>query len=163
VSGADPDRLRREPLADRPDVELRFLDGPVGPVLAEVAFPPGLPAAEAKAFLARELGEVRLSPVGPAHWHETDDQVTVCWPAAEVLAGDCDWAELNPGVREKVAGTGPDCRTVAVAFDRSAGWDRAAAADWLARHRGPTPRTAALPRPVLVAEPPARLVAGAVG
>lgn len=160
LADADSDRILREPLADRPEIELRFaLDPAGGPVLAEVAFPPTTPAAEAKAFLARELGEVRLSPCGPVHWHEAADRLTACWPAADGPAGD--WVELAPGVREKVVGTGPDCRTAAVAFDRTAGWDRESAARWLADRDGPGPRTAALPRPVVVA--PARQPAGVSG
>ncbi len=78
-----PDPLCREPLADRPDVELRFAK-PHGaePVLAEVAFPAGTSVAVAKAFLAREVGEVRPVPCGPVLWHESADRLTACWPAA---------------------------------------------------------------------------------
>src|SRR5205814_2630409 len=75
---ADADRggLTREPLADRPEVELRFARDAAGePVLAEVAFPPATPAAEAKAFLASELGEVRLGPCGPVRWDESEYRV----------------------------------------------------------------------------------------
>jgi hypothetical protein len=162
LAAADPDSLSCEPLADRPEVELRFApDDAGGPVLAEVAFPPTSPAAEAKAFLARELGEVRLSPCGPVRWHEAEDCLTACWPAADGPAAD--WTELAPGVREKVVGTGPDCRTAAVAFERSAGWDRESAARWLADRAGPGPRTAALPRPTAIAPTPARLPAGVSG
>ncbi|HET6576557.1 MAG TPA: hypothetical protein VFG68_23365 [Fimbriiglobus sp.] len=162
LTDADPNQLTREPLADRPDVELRFARGADGePVLAEVAFPPTATAAEAKAFLAGELGEVRLSPCGPVHWHETDDRLTACWPAAD--APHADWAELAPGVREKVVGTGPDCRTAAVSFDRDAGWDRESAGRWLADHGGPGARTAALPRPAVIASAPTRLTAGVSG
>jgi hypothetical protein len=162
LADADPDGLHREPLADRPEVELRFARDAAGsPVLAEVAFPPATPAAAAKEFLARELGEVRLSPCGPVHWHESADRVTACWPAADGPAAD--WAEIGPGVREKVVGTGPDCRTAAVDFDRSAGWDREAAGRWLADRTGPGPRTAVLPRPTVVATAPTRLAAGVTG
>ncbi len=162
LADAHPDRLICEPLADRPEVELRFARGPGGePLLAEVAFPPTVPAAAAKTFLADELGEVRLSPCGPLHWHELDDRLTACWPAAD--AADADWADLAPGVREKVVGTGADCRTAAVSFERSAGWDRDAAERWLADHTGPGPRTAVLPRPTVIASAPARVAAGVSG
>lgn len=159
LADADPDRLTCEPLADRPEVELRFARARDGEsILAEVAFPPTATAAEAKTFLADELGEVCLSPCGPVHWHETDDRLTACWPAAD--APHADWAELAPGVREKVVGTGADCRTAAVAFERSAGWDRDSAGRWLADHSGPGPRTAVLPRPEVIAHAPSRLVVG---
>lgn len=156
----DPVDLRGEPLADRPEIELRFGRGPGGePVLAEVAFPPHVTPVDARGFLAGELGEVRLAPCGPARWHEAADHVTAYWPAAAGRdAGD--WVELGGGVRERVTDAG---RTAAVAFDKAAGWDRDRAADWLARHAA-TPRAAVLPRPVRVADTPApRVLVGAVG
>lgn len=158
----DPSDLRGEALADRPEIELRFGPGPGGgPVLAEVAFPPHTTPADARAFLAGELGEVRLAPCGPARWHDAADRLTVCWPAAERERGD--WVDLGGGVRERVVDGGPGGRTAAVAFDKSAGWDHDRAADWLARHAA-TPRTAALPRPVRVAGAPhSRVLVEAVG
>ncbi|HVK15477.1 MAG TPA: hypothetical protein VM533_00925 [Fimbriiglobus sp.] len=162
LADADPDRLACEPLADRPDVELRFTRGRDGEsMLADVAFPPTATAAEAKTFLAGEVGEVLLVPCGPVHWHESDERLLACWPAAD--APHADWAELAAGVREKVIGTGPDCRTAAVAFECAAGWDRESAERWLADHIGPGPRTAVLPRPTVIASAPARLAAGVSG
>ena len=156
----DTTALRGEPLADRPDIELRF--GRDGAVLVEVAFPPHATAADAKAFLAGELGEVRLAPCGPATWHDAADRLTVCWPAAEARDPG-DWVDLGDGVREKVVDGGPGGWTAAVAFDKAAGWDRDRAAAWLARHAA-APRTAALPRPVRFADPaPARALAEAYG
>ena len=152
-----------EPLADRPEVELRFARSAGEPHLVEVAFPPTVPAAEARTFLARELGEVRLTPCAKVHWHETDSQVFACWPAVDAIARDCDWADLAEGVREKLDGTGPDARTCALSFDKAVGWTRDSAREWLAQN-APVHRTAILPRPLLIAEPaPSRLVAGAVG
>src|SRR4029077_17391875 len=61
VSASQRSSLACEPLADRPEVELRIQATADGvPQLAEVAFPPdiGLPAA--KAFLFRELGEAPI-------------------------------------------------------------------------------------------------------
>ncbi|MFO0849706.1 MAG: hypothetical protein U0871_14315 [Gemmataceae bacterium] len=69
--GAGP--LTCEPLADRPDIELRFANAGGAAVLAAVAFPPTMTLADAKAFLAAELGEVRLAPCGPVRWHESAD------------------------------------------------------------------------------------------
>ncbi len=160
-----PEPLTREPLADRPDVELRFTrpDG-TDPVLAEVVFPPNLSIAAAKAFLVQEVGEVRLAPCGPVHWHETVDRVTACWPAAEAAGRDVEWIDLVPGVREKVCGHGPDALTAALSFEKSAGWDLDTAGDWLTHSIGPAPRTATLPRPAAVPEPSrSRVAAGAAG
>ncbi len=127
--------LRCEPLADRPDIELRFAELSTGEeVLAEVRFPPDLGTADAKSFLASELTEVRLAPCGPVRWHEDPDRVTACWPAAEAAARSPIWVDLQAGVREKVVGLGPDALTAAVIFDKSAGWSRDSATDWVTRH-----------------------------
>lgn len=139
--------LTREPLADRPEIELRFGTGPAGEsVLAEVAFPPEVSAAEAESFLARELGEPRPAPAGPCQWHDATGGVTACWPTAESL-GTGEWADLEPGVREQVVTAGGLPRTASVRFDRAASWDRPAAEAWVARHTAAarSARTAVLP------------------
>jgi hypothetical protein len=146
-----PDRRRamaREPLADRPEVELRFVPGESGePVLAEIAFPAGTTAADAKAFVARELGETLLRPCGESERQHAADRVAVCWPAA-ASAGPAVWIDLEPGVREQVVGAGAHAFTAAVSFDPSAGWDAERIEAWLAvRLPPPSPgRAAALPR-----------------
>lgn len=138
--------LTREPLADRPEIELRFTETDAEPLLAEIAFPWNMPVAEAKRFLIDSLGEVRLRPCGEVQWEHTPEAIVACWPAADAAAGE--WVELEPGVREKVVGTGPFAFTAAVCFDLSADWDADRAAAWLdARLPGPSAsRFAALPR-----------------
>lgn len=132
--------LVREPLADRPEIELRFVADTADPVLAEIAFPAALPAAEARRFLFSELGEVRLRPVGAPVWAELE----ASWPAAG--AGG-EWVELEPGVRERVVGSGGGAFTAAVSFDAAAGWTPERAAEWVAaRLPAPGSRFAALPR-----------------
>jgi len=55
-------RLDREPVADRPDVELRIHTPPDGPPeLAEVAFPGGTPITRAVEYVFEELGELPAS------------------------------------------------------------------------------------------------------
>ena len=142
-----PDRRRhltREPLVDRPEIELRVAPGDDGgAVLTEVGFPAATPVAEAKAFLLAQLGEVLLRPCGGRHWHRDAGTLTACWPAAEA-GGAGEWIDLGGGAREKVSGG----FTAAVAFDESAGWDDATAEAWLAaRLPAPTGRVAVLPRP----------------
>ncbi|MDY3557219.1 hypothetical protein R5W24_006407 [Gemmata sp. JC717] len=139
-------RLVREPLADRPEIELRFLETGAEPQLAEITFPWNTPVADAKRFLAETLGEVRLRPCGEFRWETTDDAVVAVWPAADGPNGV--WAELESGVREKVTGAGPFAFTAAVRFDFAAGWDADRAAAWLdARLPGASSsRFAALPR-----------------
>jgi hypothetical protein len=153
--------LTREPLLDRPEVELRFACPDAEPVLAEVAFPAGVAVAAAKAFLFAQLGEVLLRPCGECRWHHAPDAIAACWPAAEHGANPAEvaWVELEAGVREKLVGTGHAAFTAAVAFDPAAGWDAEKAAAWVATHAAPHPgRFAAVhrsgataPRPVGVA------------
>lgn len=141
----DPTATRDEPLADRPDVELRFT--PTGDLVA-VAFPPTATLAEAKALLATELGHVSLAPCGGLVWEEYPDRLVACWPAADHYGAD--WADLGGGVRELVCGTGPDGLTGGVFFDREAGWTRESAESWL-NERLPSGRAVRLPIPAMIA------------
>ncbi|WP_149109314.1 hypothetical protein [Limnoglobus roseus] len=120
--------VTREPLADRPEIELRFgttADGAY--VLAAVAFPVSMPVAVAKAFMAGELGEGQLVPLGPTRWHA--DQVLVCWPLLE-SHGEGVWIDLEPGVREQVVPMDGLPVTAAVSFDPAL-WTREAAEAWV--------------------------------
>lgn len=138
--------MTREPLADRPEIELRFLETGADPLLAEITFPWNTPVVEAKRFLADALNEVRLRPCGELQWENTPDAIVAVWPAAD--SPDGAWVDLEPGVREHVTGAGPFAFTAAVRFDSTAGWDAERAAAWLdARVPGASPsRFAALPR-----------------
>jgi hypothetical protein len=138
--------LSREPLIDRPEVELRILDTADEPVLAEVAFPGTTDVAAAKAFLFRELGETLLRPLGTARWEPTPAGVTACWPDAN--RPDGTWIDLEPGVRERVCGTACGAFTAAVSFDAAAGWNADRAGEWLAARVSPEScgRYAAVPR-----------------
>ena len=129
--------MTREPLLDSPEIELRFTADATGePVLAEISFPAGTATVEAKSFLFHQLGEVLLRPCGAVQWNHAPTELTACCSAAErhATATDASWIELEPGVREKVVGTGPHAFTAAVAFDPAAGWDIEKAEAWLAHH-----------------------------
>ncbi len=126
--------MTREPLLDRPEIELRFAADSSGePVLAEVAFPAGTVAADAKSFLFHQLGEVLLRPCGAVQWNHAPTELTACCPAVEHHP-DATWIDLEPGVREKVVGTGLVAFTAAIAFDPAAGWDAEKAEAWLTHH-----------------------------
>ncbi|MBP3959268.1 hypothetical protein J8F10_28825 [Gemmata sp. G18] len=145
-----PDQRRsmtREPLADRPEIELRFTATGADPLLAEIAFPGHTAVPVAKSFLFHELGEVLLRPCGELCWTHGADAITAGWSAADV-GPDAAWVDLEAGVREKVTGAGPFTFTAAVSFDPTAGWDADRAAAWLATHLPPPSpsRFAALPR-----------------
>ena len=143
-----PDQRRgmtREPLADRPEIELRFTTSDGGPLLAEIAFPGSTTIPAARSFLFHELGEVLLWPCGDHAWTHVADAITARWPAAD--GSDGCWIDLEPGVREKITGTGLFAFTAAVSFDPAVGWDAEKAAAWLATHLpSPASRFAALPR-----------------
>jgi hypothetical protein len=136
--------MTREPLADRPEIELRFVPNGDEPLLAEIGFPADTPLPAVKSFLYHELGEVLLRPCGEHRWHNHGEAITVAWPAAGT---DGVWIDLEPGVREKVSGSGLFAFTAAVSFDTSAGWDSEKAEAWLALHLPPPPcgRFAVLP------------------
>jgi hypothetical protein len=153
--------MTREPLLDHPEIELRFSADPATgePVVAEVVFPPGTTVAAAKAFLFRQLGEVLLHPCGELCWDHGPTALVAHWPAADALTTvTVAWAELEPGVREKVVGGPGAAFTAAVTFDTAAGWDAEKAAAWLDLYLPdpcPTrfavvPRTGPTPRPVPV-------------
>jgi hypothetical protein len=139
----------REPLADRPEIELRFTDaeGDGDPLLAEIAFPGATAVPEAKRFLFRTLSEVLLRPCGEVVWKNEPDALTATWPAANT-GRNAVWIDLEQGVREQVTGTGLFAYTAAVRFDTGAGWDAERAAAWLDKHLPAlaTGRFAALPR-----------------
>ena len=139
--------MTREPLADRPEIELRFTASDGDPIVAEIAFPGHTPAHVAKSFLFHELGEVLLRPCGEPAWTHSDDAITVTWPAADANS-DAAWVDLEAGVREKVTGSGPFAFTAAVSFDPATGWNAEKAAAWLEAHLpAPSPsRFAMLPR-----------------
>jgi hypothetical protein len=126
--------MTREPLLDRPEIELRFATNSSGElVLVEVGFPPTTSIATAKLFLYHQLGEVLLRPCGELVWHHTPTAITACWARAEhgTAATDATWIDLAPGIREKVIGSGTAAFTAAVAFDPLQGWDAEKAAAWL--------------------------------
>jgi hypothetical protein len=140
--------LRCEPLVDRPEIELRFLGKHGCEVeLAEVAFPDAMSPAEARSWLAAELGILRLSPCGPHHWHDGPGPLRACWHLADTIPeAPKAWAELGDGIRVLVTGTGADAVTSAVTFDPEQ-WDRPAAEAWLADALAfVPPRAVRLPR-----------------
>lgn len=129
------DAVHTEPLADRPDIELRFTESPDGErVLAAVLFPPTTSAADAKSFLAQELGEIRLTVLGSLRWEEHPEHLTACWPLVAELTGTTGCGVLAEGVHERIVDTGSDILTASVCFDRAAGWTADTAAEWVEQY-----------------------------
>ena len=127
VSQSERRQLKCEPLIDRPEIELRFATND-GDTLVEVAFPTKGTAAQARAWLAAELGESRPVARGPAEW-KIGEVIRAVWSEAESVAGE--WIESVPGVREFVVGTDVDALTAEMRFDPNVGWTRESAEAWL--------------------------------
>lgn len=174
VSASQRSSLACEPLADRPEVELRIQAAADSvPQLAEVAFPPdvGLPAA--KAFLFRELGEAPIpAPCAAPRWEETPDAVRCAlFETDGVTTGVAHRAELGGGVCELVGqrtgegGGAAPWFTAGLEFTRAVGWDRPKAETWVRTHvgrHGPA-RTIRLDTPHRMAPALARVVADLLG
>jgi hypothetical protein len=127
--------LSSERVADRPDIELRIATPPGRePFLAEVAFPPSVGLAEAKAYIFRELSELPACSSGHGfRWYEDADRVLL--RLADVPAVNALPVGLADGVREMVADetTGHTC---CIEFDRRTGWSLPRAEEWAKEHLG---------------------------
>jgi hypothetical protein len=162
-------RVETECVADRPDVELRIVTPARGkPELSEVVFPAATSAADAKAYVFRELDELPVeSPGRGLRWSEEADRI-VLWLSPGHPA-EPEAVALAPGVTELIGPPGPHWSpaetpflTYALAFVRAAGWSRDRAEDWAARHAGlrDAGRTAFLSTPHRMCPPLARFVTG---
>jgi hypothetical protein len=136
-------QLECERVADCPDIELRILAQPrTEPVLAEVAFPASMSLVQAKEYIFRELQELAIQITGHTFfWLEEPERLIV--RLADVSVPDTAPANLEKGVRELVSTAQPSANggsaraaTCCLEFERSAGWDRPRAEEWLQRYLG---------------------------
>jgi hypothetical protein len=124
VSAADRGRLTREPVVDRPEVELRIHMPPAGvPELAEVAFPRGVPLARAIEYVFSELGQLPTC--------ECNERLQIGFDGSPGAAGAR--ADLGGGIRATITTTARGCELLTVEFDRSR-WNGDRAAEWARRH-----------------------------
>jgi hypothetical protein len=136
--------IQTEYVVDRPEVELRILSVPYqAPELVEVLFPGQTPLTEAKGYLFQELEEPTVQTRAPSlEWREEPDQILALLGAAPESGTMV--VELGKGLREFLAPSEDSeatddrlpCSTTALVFDRSAGWDRARAEDWVTQRLG---------------------------
>jgi hypothetical protein len=129
--------IESEPVADRPEIELRILAAPrQSPQVAEVVFPAGMALGEAKQFVFHELDELAVQTRGRALcWAETDEDVILeLEPRDEA---DAVPVPLEEGVCERVAlaGVSFGC-TTSLHFARAAGWTHERARQWVAERLG---------------------------
>lgn len=133
--------LEREPVADRPEIELGILNMPrMEPVLAEVAFPADMPIAEAKRYIFLELQEVALQTTAQClRWQEQEDRIVLHLsdPRPGLIS-----LTLTDGIREGLhaetsasAGTSLG-QTAHLEFERAAGWSCDSAREWVLQHLG---------------------------
>ncbi|HEY8504256.1 MAG TPA: AAA domain-containing protein, partial [Gemmataceae bacterium] len=137
--------LAAEPVADRPEIELRIYAAPGGePLLAEVVFPPGMPAREAKAYLFRELGVVTPQAARPVPRLEKRADGWFLSLTGREESGGGERVELAPGVREVLldrpcpetgfAGTPWAAPVYTAGIEFAAGWDREQVEAWAREH-----------------------------
>jgi hypothetical protein len=125
--------LEVEPVADRPEIELRILTtSSLDAQLAEVAFPPTMGIAEAKAYLLDELGEAPFSGVASGRWSESTDAIAINFQKS--LDSAPTLVPLGEGVCELIGTTGQGWTTNAIRFSRAAGWNRESASKWIEQH-----------------------------
>ena len=169
-----PDRrafLRSEPLADHPEVILRFWDlSERETELVEILFPHSWCFA-ARALLAQQLEYYRPVPCGPAHWHESmSGDIRVCWPAVERLAclGLSETIDWGNGIQEWCIFDGQTFHTAALTFRAEGGWNRSTAETWLEELLPPRTHqrlaivTSRLPSPHLTTPSPASSSSSAI-
>ncbi len=132
--------LEREPVADRPDVELRILvpprpgrgAAPGEPLVAEIVFPVETPIVEAKEFIYRELQELPIQSHCPCgRWQETAARLILRLDHGSESGPEI---ALGEGIFERlVAGS---AYTASLEFDRVSGWTRERAEAWVAERLG---------------------------
>ncbi len=133
----DRQHLESESLADASNIELRILHRPRStPRLAQVLFGPQHSFEDAFRFMVCEVQEFPLEPLGQTGWWSDDAQCVRrrLGPASFRIQR---WLAFDSGLRLGVVAddAGETSRVAAIEFDKSAGWDRARADDWLARQR----------------------------
>jgi hypothetical protein len=152
--------LESEQLVDSPEIELRILAPVQRPSeLVEVIFPPGRTIHQAKEFIFKELEELPISTTGRGiRWDEQPDRLVL--HLTDQPLNHCQPILLEVGLRERI-GTPPNSngdhvatgtdgwQTCCLEFDRSAGWERGRAEEWVRRKLGLVDlgRTALLNRP----------------
>jgi hypothetical protein len=138
--------LETEQVADFPDIELRILTVPRGqPELAEIVFPPSMPLDRAKQYIFQELQELAVRPSHHSlRWVEEPDRLVLRLSAAQLPHDQA--VTLEPGVCETLGPVTPSAngapaavvgwQTCCLEFDRSAGWHRHRAEEWIRHHLG---------------------------
>jgi hypothetical protein len=161
--------VQREPVFDRPEIEVGIVSPPrQEPQVVEVSFPSSTDLAEARSYIFRELEELAVQPAGQVvSWHEDDAAIGVRFDLSEIP--EQRTVPLGGGVSEvlahdpRLADAGEVAwRTAGLTFERAAGWDRERARTWLEERLGlrDLGRTTVLARPYRAQAPLARFLSG---
>ncbi len=123
---------RCEPLADNPEIELRFLDlSERSTELAEIVFPPDWELSRALSWLAATLEVLAVRACGPRVW-STQQPLRVCWPIAEAAMQQVpETIELANGIRAAIHCRRDTPYLVWLEFNPQHGWERATAEAWI--------------------------------
>jgi hypothetical protein len=152
LAGEQERWLQREPVFDRPEIELGIVSPPhQDPQVVEVRFPAATPLEDARAYIFRELEELAVEPAGvSADWLEDEQTVTLLFDAASERRRVC----LGTGVVEQMACVPHPAgevgwKTAALEFERAGGWDLERARLWVEERLGVRDlgRTTVLTRP----------------
>jgi hypothetical protein len=133
--------VETERVADRPEIELRILAEPRSePKLFEIAFPPTMPAQDAKGYVFTELQELAVHTYGEEYrWEQSDDGMVLQFSSDPFSsASQHRIVSLEAGVEEVVVPQTPPkglSRSGAVSWHtaclRFAGWPRDRAVQWV--------------------------------
>jgi hypothetical protein len=133
--------LELEPVADRPEIELRILNMPrKAPVLAEVAFPRSMSIVQAKEYIFNEIQELAVqAAAGNVKWTEHPDRIA--FGLSDQCSHQGTFICLVPGVFELVEASRSNSEpnpwhTCCLEFHREIGWQRLQAEEWVERQLG---------------------------
>ena len=138
----DETQIGREPVFDRPEIELAIRTPPgAEPHIVEVCFPASMGVADAKAFLYRESGELSIQSPGPGfRWSETEEGVHLHFGSSGPTSHDR--VRLDAGIVEHLGRSEsanadePAWYTLGLSFARADGWNRDSTATWVSERLG---------------------------
>ena len=134
--------LEREPVTDRPEIELRILTPPRSvPELTEIVFPVDMTIEEAKGYVISEVDQCTIcSPRPHFRWSESGNRSTLHLSESPVEDGIT--IELSPGLWEVCSSQHWEQRnanllkTHSLVFDHDRGWTPTRAEQWVHQQLG---------------------------
>jgi hypothetical protein len=138
--------LETEFVADHPEIELRILGLPrKAPVLAEVVFPRSASINEAKEYILAELQELAIQTLGNnICWTEDQNELTLSFgdechnhlSSIPIANGVIEHLQSSDESRSKSKDGSANIWTCCLKFQKTGGWNRSNAEEWIERHLG---------------------------